>query len=189
MMTILRRVGLGALLLTLVAAPLAAQDVRERRSPEQRQEMERRARAQMSRMIRSELGLSEEAYAPVATIMERFSDQRRSLARAERELRRDLEAVLEEEEQRGTDAGRLLARLVELREREAVIFREEQEALLEVLTPTQVLQLHALRERISRRIRELRGRRGDREGDRGVEAPWLLAIGGLGNVPSDGVSI
>ena len=160
------RLIVPSLLLLMVAAPADGQDRRERRQ-EDRQEMERRIRAQMSRMIREELDLTEAEYEPVSTVMNQFGDERRRLARSERELRRELESVLEGRAEDTTDAGSVLRSLVEIREREATIFRQEQEALLEILTPVQVLQLHSLRERISRRIRELRGRRGGGDGDRG----------------------
>ena len=152
----------------LLAAPLEAQDRRERRSsPEERQEGARGGRGPRSRMIREELGLTEAEYEPVSAVMEQYSDERRRLARSERELRRALESLLEEGVEDTSDPSALLQSLVELREREATIFREEQDALLEHLTPVQVLQLHTLRERISRRTRGLRGRRGGRDGDRG----------------------
>lgn len=54
-------------------------------------------------------------------------------------------------------AAALLRRLSELRQEESALFEEEQAALLEVLTPTQVLRLQALREEMGRRIRALRG--------------------------------
>lgn len=176
MRTYIRWAALPSFLLLLLALPLEAQDRRERRpSAEERQEMERRARAEMSRMIREELGLTEAEYEPVSAVMERFSDERRALARSERGLRRDLEALLEGRAEDTSDAAEVLQRLVELRQLEADIFRQEQEALLEHLTPPQVLQLHQLRERISRRIRELRGRRGGRDGDRGdLTLAWMM---------------
>ncbi|MBT8489069.1 MAG: hypothetical protein KJO65_09635 [Gemmatimonadetes bacterium] len=160
------RLLVPALLLLMFAPPADGQDRRERRQ-EDRQEMERRIRAQMSRMIREELDLTEAEYEPVSAVMNQFADERRRLARSERELRRELESVLEGRAEDATDAASVLRSLVEIREREATIFSQEQEALLEILTPIQVLQLHSLRERISRRIRDLRGRRGGEDGDRG----------------------
>ncbi|MDX1495881.1 MAG: hypothetical protein R3253_17550 [Longimicrobiales bacterium] len=170
------RVILSLATLLVVATPLVAQDRRERRpSPQDRQEMEQRLRAQMSRMIRSELGLTEVEYEPVASVMEEFLAERRALWRSERELRRNVQALMESEEEEPAEAAELLRRMSELREREASIFQEEQEALLELLTPTQVLQLHTLRENISRRVRALRGRRGgpaelERPMPRGVDS-------------------
>lgn len=170
----MRTVVLSVLSLLLLAGPLLGQDRRERRpGPQDRQEMERRVREQMSRMIREELGLTEETYRPVEEVMTRFREERRTLARSEQATRRRVEALMLEGAEDQGEAQELLGRMVELREQEAAIFREEQEALLDVLTPGQVLQLHALRERLSRRIRALRGRRGG-------EAPRDGHFGALG---------
>jgi hypothetical protein len=52
--------------------------------------------------------------------------------------------------------------VAELRLQEATLFREEQEALLAVLTPVQLLRLQDLRQELGQRIRALRG---GRDGD------------------------
>jgi hypothetical protein len=57
--------------------------------------------------------------------------------------------------------------MVDLRAREAQLFAEEQEALRAVLTPVQILELHALRAQIGQRIRALRGGRDGRSERRG----------------------
>lgn len=162
----MRTIILSVLSVLLIAGPLVGQDRSNRRPGGQdREEMERRIRERMSQVIREELGLSEEEYAPVSEVMASFHEDRRALARSERATRRRVEALMLEGAEDREEASELLARLVELREREAAIFREEQEALLDVLTPAQVLQLHALRERLSRRLRSLRGSRpGDGRG-------------------------
>lgn len=162
---------MAALSLVVLATPLSAQDRGDRRpGPRDREAMEQRVRAQMARMIREELGLSEAEYEPVAEVMRRYHEERRTLVRSEQATRRRVEALLLEGGEDTREARELLDRLVELREEEAAIFREEQEALLEVLTPAQVLELHAVRERIVRRIRAFRGRRGGR-GPGNVDGP------------------
>lgn len=164
----------------LLTAPLSAQDRRDRRpGPQDREAMEQRVRAQMARMIREELGLTEAEYEPVGQVMAQFHEGRRSLARSEQATRRRVEALLLEGGDDTQEAMELLDRLVELREEEAAIFRREQEALLEVLSPAQVLELHAVRERIIRRLRSFRGRRGGRgpgnvDGPPGVDLSVLL---------------
>jgi hypothetical protein len=159
---VMRRLVLAAASVLLLAAPLSAQDRRDRRpGPRDREQMEQRVRAQIARMIRDELGLTEAEFGPVGEVLARSHEERRALARSEQAVRRRVEAVLAESGDT-EEATELLGRLVELREEEAAIFRREQEALLELLTPTQVLELHAIRERIVRRIRSLRGRRGGR---------------------------
>ena len=54
-------------------------------------------------------------------------------------------------------ATELLRGLADLRVREARLFADEQERLLEVLTPSQILRFHAVREELNQRIRRLRG--------------------------------
>lgn len=156
-----------------VTAPLAAQNPQGRRGPPQdRAEMERRFRAQMTRLVQERLQLSNEESLQLGEAMQRFDTRRRDIRRSEVATRRRVEALMIEG---GDDqaAAELLARLSDLRHEESALFDEEQEALLEVLTPTQVLQLQALREEMGRRIRALRG------GDRG-ERPGRP--GGAGNV-------
>jgi len=66
-----------------------------------------------------------------------------------------------------TEATELLQRMSELRLEETELFRAEQEALLEILTPVQVLRLLQMREQLGQRIQRLRGQsgRGDGRGD------------------------
>ncbi|MDH3270508.1 MAG: Spy/CpxP family protein refolding chaperone [Gemmatimonadota bacterium] len=150
----------------LLGSPVDGQDRRRDASPQDRQELERRLRAQMGRMIQERLELSDTESEALTEVMERFQQERRSLARSERETRRRVEALIEGNEDQA-EAEALLGRLVELREEESRLFRAEQAALLEVLTPVQVLKLHEVREDLARRMRSLRGRRGgggDRDG-------------------------
>ncbi len=152
---------LGLALASVVAAgPLEAQ--RGRRGGEQdREQLERRIRAQMGRMMRERLGLTEQEATDLAAVVQSFDERRRDLLRAEQATRRRVEALLLEGGGDGAEALDLLNRMAELRAEEAGLFAEEQEALLGVLTPVQVLELHALREQIGRRIRALRGGRRD----------------------------
>lgn len=157
----------------LLAAPLSAQDRRDRR-PEgrDRQELERRVRAQIDRMIQEELGLTDAESASLSEIMGAFQERRRDLARSERVTRRRVEALMREDGDNQTEAAELLQRMVDFRAEEGRLFEEEQTALLQLLTPVQVLQLHAVRERLRERLRSLRNRRGgDDRGDRGPGWP------------------
>lgn len=147
---------LGSLLL---AAPLVAQ--RAPRSSEDRERLEQRIRAQMARMVRERLGLDDEQAARLGEVVQGFETRRRELFREEQAARRRVEALLLEDVKNPAEADELLARMVELRQQEAELFAEEQEALSTVLTPVQILELYAVREQIGRRIRALRGNRDD----------------------------
>lgn len=166
--------------MALVVAPLTAQDRRGRRGPVDRQEMEQRVRAEMARVIRERLGLTEDESRRLGEVVERFQEERRELWRSEQATRRRVEALMLEGGEDPEEARELLERLVELRVEESRLFEAEQEALLEVLTPTQLLRLHALREQMGRRIRALRGRRpgGDTVGSPIREGPFGIVPGG-----------
>lgn len=161
----------------LLTAPLSGQDRRERRGPPvNRQELEQRLRTQMTRIIQERLELTDEESERLSQVMEHFQEERRTLARSEQATRRRVEEVTAEEGD-DAEARELLDRLVELRAEESRLFQAEQEALLDVLTPTQVLRLHALREQMGRRIRALRGRRPGGDAARrppGAHAPIVM---------------
>jgi len=173
--------------LALLAIPAEAQrSGANRRSEapqnaEERAQLERRIRARMGQMMRERLGLSEDEAAALSQIAETYDVQRREMFRQEQALRRRVEALGLERSGDQEEALGLLDRLIELGEQEVELRRAEQEALLDVLTPIQVLQLHAFRQQIGERIRRLRsgeaqrGRRGGGPGDPG------LLMGGLGS--------
>lgn len=163
--------GLSAMIgSTVVPAPALAQE-RERRSYSQddREAMMERVRAHMARTIQERLDLDDASSAQLSEIIREFDGRRRTLARAEGRARRAVEALLEEAEPDEEVAARLMTEMATLQSRESELFAEEQAALLEILSPVQVLQLQDLREEMGRRIRSLRGR-SDRGGRRGGEA-------------------
>lgn len=153
------------LVLGLLAAPLGADA--QRGGPQDRERLEQRIRAQMGRLMQQRLALDEEEAGRLSEVVQSFDGRRRQLARREFETRRQVEALLEADGDQ-TEALRLLELQIELRVEEAELFREEQEALLSVLSPAQVLELQELRQDIGRRIRNLRGGgRPDSDGVRG----------------------
>jgi len=155
-----------AALVAVVAAPLGlhAQAPEGRRSGQDREQLEQRIRAQMGRMMRERLGLDEEQAAALAAVVQDFEGRRRELFGLEQAARRRVEALLLEGGDNEAEARELMDRTAELRLREAELFAAEQEALLGVLTPVQVLQLQELRQDLGRRIRALGGGR-DGRGD------------------------
>lgn len=151
----------ACLALVVAVAPLQAQRRGGRRGAQDRAELEQRIRAEMGRLMRERLGLDEDQAERLSEVVRGFDRERRELFRLEQTARREVEDLRREDDADEAAAGALLNRMIELRRREADLFAEEQEALLEVLTPLQVLELQALREQIGRRIRALRGGRGD----------------------------
>jgi Spy/CpxP family protein refolding chaperone len=117
--------------------------------------------------MQERLGLSAEEAARLSEVVQQFDGRRRELASREQDVRRRAAEVTRS----GGDASgarQVLQQQADLRMEEAQLFGEEQRALLEVLTPAQVLQLQDLRQDLGRRIRALRGPRGDSpDGPRG----------------------
>ena len=100
-------------------------------------------------------------------------------------MRRRVEALMLEGGQDQSEAAELLERMSVLRIQEAELFQAEQEALLEILTPVQVLQYVSLREQLGQRIRRLRGQAGRGDGRGGGRGGGDVRPGGR-DVPFGG---
>jgi len=160
----------AALLSLTVVVPLAAQrgpPTGRRGGGGDRAELEQAVRARMGEMMQQRLGLSEEEGARLSETVADFDAQRRQVGSQERALRLRVEALMLEGASDQAEAAELLQRMSDLRFEEAELGRAEQEALLEILTPLQVLRLHQMREQLGQRIRRLRGQSGlgDGRGD------------------------
>ena len=196
-MNILRLARTGFLLSMLlslfVVVPLEAQRGSQRgrrgqgQGPE-RMELERRVRARMAEMMREQLGLSDEEDARLSEIVQGFEQQRRQLGRQERAVRLRVESLVLEGGQDSAEAAELLQRMSALHMQEAELIQAEHQALLEVLTPMQVLRLVHLREQLGQRIQRLRGQpgRGDGRGGGRRGGAGDLRPGG-GDIRLDGV--
>lgn len=169
------------LFLVLLAVPLWPTAVeaqrRGQRDPGQQEELmgqtrevlEARLRSFFGRAVKTRLDLSDAEMEEVQAIFRTFAAERQELAREEQVLRRSLGPALREtrEDLSEAEAREVLNHLVALRVREAQIFRQEQEALLEILTPTEVVRLYQLREAFANRIMQMRGRGPGRPGGGG----------------------
>ena len=165
----LRAWVLGVLTAALVlAAPVEAQRGPQghRGGARNREQLEQRVRAQMGRMMQERLDLTEEEAEQLSEVVQGFQVQRRELFRLEQATRRRVEAFMLEGGSDEEEAIELLTRMVDLRAQEVELLAVEQAALLEVLSPIQVLQMQSFREQIGQRIRALGGARGDQPGGR-----------------------
>lgn len=161
------RVGLfGVLAALLLAAPLDAQRMPQGRrgGGMDRTQLEQRVRVQMARMIQERLDLSDAQSEQLSEVAREYEARRRELRRSEQATRRRVEALLLEGATDEQEARDLVTTMADLRSREAELFREEQDALLAVISATQLLEMQAIREQIGERIRNLRGPRGDPAG-------------------------
>ena len=152
-----------------IVGPLAAQRGAEgRRDGERpdRAQLEQRMRAQMARMMKERLGLTDAQGEQLSGVVQGFAARRGEMGRSEQATRRRIEALMLDGGTDEDEALELLVRMAELRAEEATLLADEQEALLEVISPIQLLQMQALREQLGRRIRTLRGRGEDQRGVR-----------------------
>lgn len=165
--TLARGVAPALLVLALGASDVAAQ---RQRGPGprtgDRAELEQRVRARFAEVMKERLGLTAEQAEALGRTVDSFRENRRQLFTDEQDVRRRMQEMLMNSDPSDEEGLELLRRMEELREEEARLFQAEQRALLEVLTPVQVVRFHAMREQLSQRIQELRGGGGPPRGPR-----------------------
>ena len=156
----IRRLRVGALVLAMALTgvlPLAGQRMPGGGRPQDRQDLEQRVRARFAENMQRRLGLSGEQARALEAVVGGLQADRMELRRDEEALRRRVDAILSDEKSTDEDAQDVLQRMAELRLREARLFQDEQEKLLAILTPVQVVRFHAMREQLAARIQQLRG--------------------------------
>ena len=125
--------------------------------PAESQRLEQRVRVRMNQMVRERLDLTQEEWEAIKDHIQDFGQKRRELMQKERVLQRRVEAVALDEN--NEESSNILEELIALREQELELFREEQEELLGVLSPSQLLRFQNIREQLGEQIRRLRGGR------------------------------
>jgi Spy/CpxP family protein refolding chaperone len=115
-----------------------------------------RVQAEHERRMVEALGLTTSQSTALRALLQRYRESRMDMMRERASIREDL---ARHGESGGTDAEarRILDRMRALRAREIEMQRAEEEALLEILNPSQILQLQILRDHFSERIRQLEG--------------------------------
>ena len=124
-----------------------------------RRELEQRLEARFGEMVREELNLTGEEFRELQDVMQSFREDRRTLNRSQASLRHRLRGpglpdVTDEE------AREILQEMLRLRAQEVELYRVEQQRLLSVLSPSQLLRFYSLREAMGRRLQQLRRGRG-----------------------------
>ncbi len=125
----------------------------------QRQQLERRFMQGLARMIQEQLALSSEEMAALQETMQSFREDRQTLAMEQAALRHQLRnpalrQITDDE------AREILSGLVRAQEEELALYKKEQEALLNVLSPGQLVQFYRIRDEWGQRIQQMRQRRG-----------------------------
>ena len=146
----------------------------------QRADMERRIQARFDNLVRQDLELSDDQVQRLQDAVEDFRGRRLEFSRSERNTRARVGRLgapgggrdLTEQE-----ASEILAEMLELSGREATLFREEQEALLQILSAPQVVRFIVMRQQLGDRIRTLRGGGGLGRGSQGGRGPGQLRPG------------
>ena len=145
-----------------------------------RMELEQRLHAGFGQMVRSRLGLDPDELAALQRVMMSFQEDRLKLNQARGVLRfrlreQALQSMPEEE------ARTLLQEMIRLQEEELGLYRREQQQLLQVLTPLQLVRFYGLRENLGQQVQEVRQGRGPGRG------PGGGGPGGISGGPGGGV--
>ena len=146
----------------------------------QRADMERRIQARFDNLVREELDLSDDQVRQLQDVVGDFRLRRLDFFQRERTTRvrvgrfgaRGGRAELTEQE-----ASEILAEMLELSGEEATLFREEQEAFLQILSASQVVRFIVMRQQFGDRIRTLRGGGGPGRRRQGGRRPGPLPLG------------
>lgn len=151
--------------LALSGAPLALQAQEE----PPRQELERRVRQAFANRVRTALQLSDQETRSLVRLVREFEVERRALAGRTRILNDRVTQFLRDGGG-AEEANELLEERVGLQRAEADLFEAEQRALLEILSPAQVVRFDRLRQELNQRLRNAR-RRTERPGNPGTSPP------------------
>lgn len=162
-----RRVSI-LLALLLLMAPLAL-EAQVRPPPggqRNRQQLLRRVEQGFARLVETRLDLSGDQMTSLQNVMESFREDRREISQAQASLRHRLRdpALPNLEEEAARD---LLREMIQVREAEVDLYRREQAALLQVLSPTQLVGFYRLRDEWAQRVQQLRGQQGRGPGGSG----------------------
>jgi len=159
----IERLPIVALLLALGAAPVLAQD--SAGPGGRRDQLRRLIQERFAERAKEELHLTDEQAGKLRETNRKFGDKRRELEARQAAIRDAMSNQLRP----GVAANRdSLAKLTDaasdIRVQYAQTFRDEMRETSKYLDPVQRAQLLTMRERLLRRVREIRGERGGREG-------------------------
>lgn len=146
----------AALVALLAPGALAAQGWMPGRRGDGRTQLEQRIRARFGEIVRDRLGLSDEQARQLGKVVQGFQGERMRLAGEEDAVRQRVDSLLRQGQPSDSVARTLLARMSDLRAEEVRLARHEEDSLLTVLSPSQLLRFNVLREELGARIRQLR---------------------------------
>jgi hypothetical protein len=170
--------GLGILMAVLLMGS-AQELVAQRGGRGSRADMELRVQARFDNLVREELDLGDDQWRRLQEAVGNFNTRRLEFLQSERGTRARVGRLggsgggreLTEEE-----ASAILAEMLELSDQEATLFREEQEALLQILTAPEVVRYIVMRQQQGDLIRNIRGRGGPGPGRQGGRRQGSSAV-------------
>lgn len=148
----------------VMGAPVGPGAGAAQQGPPGRMEMERRVWARFGEVIRERLDLTADEQRRLGEVLRSYQEQREALALREAQLRRRIVTqgvlgpggagpLLSDEQ-----AREILSEWGAVWDEERRLVQEEQGALLEILTPAELVRLYALREALNDRVRGFRRR-------------------------------
>ena len=170
--------ALGILMAVLLTGS-AQQLVAQRGGRGSRADMELRVQARFDNLVREELNLGDDQWRQLQEAVGTFNTRRLQFLQSERGTRARVGRLggpgggreLTEEE-----ASAILGEMLELSDQEATLFREEQEALLQILTAPEVVRYIVMRQQQGDLIRNIRGRGGPARGGQGGRRQGSSAV-------------
>lgn len=176
---VVRPVWLGLALAVLLAVPASSSAQGQMPGRRGRADLEQRVRARFGQMVKERLGLTDEQSKRLGQVVQGFQDDRMQLQRSEAAVRGRVQTLLREANPPDQEARELMRQMASLREQEERLSAQEEDSLLTVLTPSQLLRFYVLREQMGQRIRQLR--RG--QGPAGRGSPGRGGPPGGGGLP------
>ncbi len=150
----------GGLVLVLGGLSVAEPALAQQRGPERRNQLEQRLRQRFNQTIRVQLDLTDDELRELGGTLEPFQKVRADIAGRRRRARARVRMLGQTDlggaELTDETAIETLVLLADLADAEAKLFRDEQEALLGILTPAQVLLFTRLRDQLNERVRRSR---------------------------------
>jgi len=160
-----------ATLLACASVAEAQRGARIGQRPNERQALQRRVADAFAGVVQRELRLEPPQMQNLRRVEQKYEQQRRTIQRDERQTRLNLlQAMQDSVSPDQNKIARYLDDLVQGQRRRADLLESEQKEFSGFLTPLQRAKYFALRERMNRRVQELRDR-ADSAGARGRARP------------------
>ena len=182
-----------AILMTVLLMGGVQDLVAQRGGRGSRADMELRIQARFDNLVREDLGLGEDQWRRLQGAVGDFRTRRLEFLQSERNTRARvgrLGGPAGGQQLTEVEASAILAEMLELGDEEATLLREEQEALLRILSPQQVVRYLVMRQQLGDSVLRLRGRGGLGRGGRGSQSgrgSGQPRPDGAGVIPDPGV--